>query len=360
MFVVQEVSLKLFGLLPFSTFGLKSSSFLRRILKCVIVNFAPIFGILYLLGCCYSTVLHCLTAVWEITLAALDASDPKPDNPKYSLLHILSVLPFSAMHVRGFVALFSLFLHRHDWQSLKGKLYDTMVMCFPDASNRYIVTRKWKKRSVALSFLTLALQVGWEIGDWMFYSSKFTTVKEGFDWEDMYSPVPLKFATWKYFTLYIAFGIFPFLLSQQILTCLLVFCGVIHDALQNIHVSMQSVIDDLAIVKAHPCKQRLPSKPDAISARSEWETKYTSILQLLKEANEFFSTILFIIFAMDSCSMLGFGARVANTGSVHVTTMVYYFTSALVFLVYCTVLLSPLVSLHELVGEIYTAVLYGS
>ncbi|GAU92251.1 hypothetical protein RvY_04355 [Ramazzottius varieornatus] len=153
----------------------------------------------------------------------------------------------------------------------------------------------------------------------------FTTINEGLYWEDMYTPVPLKFATWKYFTLYIFFGILPFLLSQQILTCLLVFCGVVHDALQNIHASMQSDVDHLTIAKVHPCKDHSPSKPRVVSGKiSAWETKYTPILQLLKEANEFFSTIRFIIFAMDSCSMLGFGARVANTGSVQVTTMVYY------------------------------------
>ena len=160
MFLIQEFLLKIFGLLSLSSSETKSRSFIHKISKSILSHTSPIFAVLFLLGCFYTTALDCLAAVWETVLAVLHASDPKPDNPAYILLHIYticsSLLRYACSGLRSLVIAFPSW---HEWRALEWKLHETMLVCFSDSPRRYTVLLEWRKYSIGLSLLTLTLHI---------------------------------------------------------------------------------------------------------------------------------------------------------------------------------------------------------
>jgi hypothetical protein len=336
MLVVQTNFLKLAGMLPLSenkTSGMKVLSVILTLIALCLLT-----------GSLFSTAFQ--GAIFFYGLV----HPPHADNSKISsdlILLVMQELPFFTISGRAFFVLYFFFIRRRQWNSLMLDTSDFMRTCFPHVTVDGVV-ETMRKVNYLLCGVTIFLQMSWEVVDWYENfdgNNNFTMVSE-----NLATPLPMTYDAYQSIIVWTLFSTLPFALSQQIYLCIIILAIVLGKGVERLICQ----INEEASYYTERLKKLVRITEKEIEVTDEkvrnWEVFHMQTLLFCESLNQFFSLILFAIYGIDLMTVLGFTSDLINNQKSDVTANLHLILSILIFFLYGTVFLLPLVLVHEKVN----------
>ena len=330
MLFAQTKLLQLFGILPWFSDNFRYLSPVKKILS----SFQILIATALLAGTLYSSCLQCANF-----LSGFSQPDSTDENESNTPLKVIKLMPFPIINSRGLIVLFVLFVRRQKWTLLMSDLRQFSYQCIFGSFLTESVNHKCRIIGVILFIITAALHALWETVEWTAYigSMPNSTILSG----------PFI----KTVAVATLLSSVPYILSQQVYICALILAILLNESLKALSHSIYAEVSSFNVDKDDPPEKYDGQKLALLSLKVvKWETYHTQILIFFGSVNEFFSLPLFLIHGMDFLAVLGFVANVVVNSRSDIMSHVYLIGSSLVFLLYGTVFLGPLVSVHEKVS----------
>jgi hypothetical protein len=340
MLLPQIIVLKITGILPFYDWSKTPRPTLsQKVLQTSLTAVAVCF----LLGTLLFSGLQAAVFFWGIF-----RPDPSVESSE-RLLTVLRKMPLFAINCRGFMVLFIFFIKRNSWFQL---LHETLTFIQNSFSSQQAekVMKRSNQVSVVLFVVTVALHVLWDsVTRFIYFQTSPNITLAG---NQGLFPIPVQFPMMYSLFLKIFFSAFPFILSQQIFVCLIVFAIVLIEAINELKRKINEEIffyEERKFVPDGIGEQEIESTERKVKA---WEYFYLRILLFHQSINGFFSLIIFLIYGMDFVAVLGYTSSLVQgtQSSVFEATATRIFC-VVVFLSYGTLFFWPLVLVHEKVSR---------
>jgi hypothetical protein len=337
---LQTRFLKLFGFIPWTS----KNPFLRR--------FFFIFASLQLL---------LVTAKCSVTvLAALNFILGSSQKGSCTfLIKAFGKTPWILENWRSLVVLLLLFRKHGDWDALCRTATHLIKSTFSQAAERKRAVLNWQKTAAILSGVTFAMHLLWEVLGFLCFpysdanpeSQNISSTMATSDAPLVELDLPVDFGKIGFFS-----EIWIFLLSQQVLVCVLVFAFILRDSLRKINQEIETVRVEILFFKT---SQKTPSRLDQTEEPSEilrkkaffqlaiFEKKYSEMSIFNEQLNSFFGTLLFVMYGFDLTICLGYMASAIANVNAGVGCFFFTYGSIFIFGSYATVFFVPLIMAHE-------------
>ncbi|OQV16907.1 hypothetical protein BV898_09077 [Hypsibius exemplaris] len=268
----------------------------------------------------------------------------------------ITQIPFATYNFRGVVILTILLLKRRQWTKLvclvNRMLFDTFLT--RNAAQKKL--RQWQVLSIGAAIVTLFLQIVFETLNNLQYMA---IAKKSMMSDGILDPLPLSMLVWQYVVFWTVCSALPFYLSQQVAICLLVIgkmladcCRILTDALaeemENVKIlpGIGSSVVDLHLLKSE--LQRVDALQDAAERVINLKLRYLDMCRVVGYMDHHFGSFIFFLYGLDLLTMFGSVCSIVeNNDKGIVVVRAYYYVSTVIFILYCTLFMWPLVMAYE-------------
>jgi hypothetical protein len=349
MLWLQVVLLKITGILPLSE--RRPCLFGSNVIKRLLSAFLKTVAACILLGTFFSSCLQ--GAVFSYGLFhPVQTNSSTPSNSPISVLFILKSLPFFCINIRGLFVIFLFFIKQNKWIDLMRETQEFIEACLPSA---FLKSSKKKTRtaSLALFLLTFSLHISWETAQWLTFLNDWPNITMASD--DMLGPVPMRYTLLQSILIWSCLCVLPFLISQQVYSCVILLATILYDAIKAMHHQIKEEIKHFEEINVNFLAAGENDFDLAGKKVMEWKGRHTQMLLFCERINHFFSLILFVIYGLDFITVVSFASGIVKSERTDVDYYLYLCWSVLIFLIYGTVFLLPLVLVYEKVSICWSA-----
>ena len=274
----------------------------------------------------------------------------------------MSRAPWITENLRGLIVLALLMRKRSLWQELCQSAGHLISVILINSEERDRLGKKWRTRAVILVFVTFIFHATWELlGNLCFneYDSAVvanvsSSINQSIvtDEQQLISlTLPPIFADYvSYYT-----EVTVFVLSQQLLGCIIVLSLVLRDILEKINGEIGLLQKDITgangirpfMGQLMPETSFYGMKQRSLQRLSEIDAVYCKVLLFGKDLNVFFGTLLLAMYGMDLATCIGYVASLMASVHASLPCLLNTYMSIVIFCSYSTVFFVPLVMAHE-------------
>ena len=193
----------------------------------------------------------------------------------------------------------------------------------------------------------LFYDVGWV--NWISITPNVTMSLDG-----MAAPLPMHFLFYQSIIIYALFSTLPFILSQQVYSAVIILAVLLGEAIKKltreIHEETHDVEQSNGVFDGNGRELELTEKKV-----KNWQAYHMKIVFFRERLNGFFGDILFVVYGMDLLTLFGFLSSIVKNVRTDALSYEYLLLSSVIFLMYGTVFLIPLVMVHEMVSALKIA-----
>ena len=265
------------------------------------------------------------------------------DKKRSTILDVFFYLPDGAINVRCFLVLAIFHAKRHSFNELSDNIFTLVETFFEDAEVKQALYRKIKKTSLILMVSTTMIFLAWPLIVW---PETLASINGTLQSEINTPPIPLNLAHWQFLFIEIFFRHLPYILSQQVYLCAIVFSLFLSEVLtvMSREIKAETALNNEQFPSSS--KKRLHGIDDWKLRR--WKDAYVRLMVINRSVNEHFDFIFLLTYSLDFLAVLG-SASWLLTGDEKSSVLYYVssFTGILVFGAFATLLPLPFVIFHE-------------
>lgn len=327
--------LKVFGLVELT--GRRSSTEKLRNYFCIAFGSAFITGSVISNALIASYIFHSFSLLYE----------PAGYSP---FLYLLTVIPPASYGTRGIAVFIHALYGRNNCRRII-KATDTVTTLVFDPeilAAGYLL--KWKKWAVGLGVLTLVLGLVWDIIGWWY----FIGVKPGiWEREDIWEAFPMKMTMVSFMAISELFCSVPFYIFQQVFVMAVVLGWMFSACIKQLVEDVHSINEDLrqrldGEEKAEKTERYMRKAAEKVIVLKD---RHARLVDHCEEFNGVYSWVFFWIYFLDMVTTCGYiAAMVMNLDSDYSSAHAYNWSGAVLFGVYTTGFLMPVVGVDEHVG----------
>ncbi|OQV20619.1 hypothetical protein BV898_05438 [Hypsibius exemplaris] len=246
------------------------------------------------------------------------------------LLSTMSNVPYTAMAIRSFCVLATLFFKPTEWNKLCGLLAELIRVAGPE-------TNKYAKKLQATALYVLVLS---SVSHVCWYAFAWSYKGYGYFGECLDDALMKGMRVWHYCIFQFIFEMLPFVLSLHVFTSAVLMVTLLYDIIRMLGVQMGEVIDRIS------AERLLTSE---LLARSEYDLgrwmKVHLLVMLVRDAiNETFGGVFLCTFVADTACLLCKSAKLLSLNSSSPPLMYAYIAvTVCIFGIYSTVWPLPMV-----------------
>ncbi|OWA53238.1 hypothetical protein BV898_17673 [Hypsibius exemplaris] len=300
----------------------------------------------------------------NIVVAGAAIIKPDPHWKVNAVVQALCLVPYGSVSFRGVVVVTVFFCRRQRWQAIWRHTLK-LVRDNDIFLNGYDKVRSWHKLCLFLTLLTLILHVLWEYLNTVSYLELNNKTMSS---DDVLDPLPLtSMRVGQYFLFWGCSSSLLFLLSQHVFICLIISARITQACCRNVN---RLVREEILRLQSQGPPSR-PSRNSSISTLSldlssgiwsesfkgasslltsvlEMKARFMDLLEHGQKLNSLFASLLLVMYLCDMLTAFGFTAcLISNNAHGMIVTYVFEAVSVMLFMLYATLLLWPLVRAHE-------------
>jgi hypothetical protein len=344
MLWLQRTLLKITGILPLS--DTKPLLIRPTITYRLLSMFLMAIAVSLLLGTLFSSCLQGAISLFGFFNPS-QSNFTSSSTSMRNFLHVLQLMAYFSINMRGIFVLFLLFIKRNAWIGLMRDTSDFVHMLYPSSYlNRY--EKRIQTASVLLCLLTTSLHFSWEVAEWFHFLIRNPNMTMTSD--EYLAPIPMKFSLLQSIIIWSIFSVFPFVLSQQVHSCIILLALILSDAIKGMHQQIDQVTEHFRELNRNVMPPRDEDIKMVEQKVTNWNKCHTQMLFFCQRINDFFGLILFVVYGLDFMTSVSFASGVVETEGLSLEGYTFLVTSVLIFLSYGTVFLFPLVLFNEKVS----------
>jgi hypothetical protein len=336
MLLAQIALLKCFGILPLFEEKVNRTFYAKKILSAA----STVLAVCLLLGTLSSICFQSAISLYGIIHQDSNRFSSMKSSDK--ILFIMRLMGVCAVDGRAFLLPFLLFMKRHTWIKLMRETNTFTQKFFCPIFSKGL-GKKMRFYSFGLCLVTFGTHISWETAAFVIKSSVNTTITS----DVMYGRLPIEYYLYQNIIVDTLFRIVPFILSQQVFLCVVILAVLLNETVQELNnrIHKQTITfetknnsSELIGINEIVCLGKKIQK---------WKMYHLHLLLLCQSVDKFFNFILFAVYGLDFVALLGFTSNIVQGSTLDVYFFIFLICSSLIFLLYETALVFPLVTVHE-------------